>query len=119
MKTHQRGADVVLRSKYPEGVAQQIWGHLLVHYAVRVLVQDAAAEAGLDPDRMSFLNSLRIGRRQVAEPAALFWVLVVGPVVLVGVGLCVEVLWPAEGALGDVPAALWSPPGSRWPRYRA
>ena len=70
-KTHQRGKDVVLRSKSPDGVVQEIWAHLLVHYALRDLMRDAAAQAGLDPDRMSFLNALRIVRRQVTEPAAL------------------------------------------------
>jgi hypothetical protein len=69
-KTYQRGKDVVLRSKSPEGVVQEIWAHLLVHYALRGLMADAAAQADLDPDRMSFLNSLRIVRRQVTEPAA-------------------------------------------------
>ncbi|MGH8931062.1 MAG: IS4 family transposase [Egibacteraceae bacterium] len=69
-KTYQRGRGVVLRSQSPDGVLQEIWAHLLVFYAVRSLMRDAAHEAGLDPDRMSFLNSLRIVRRQVTEPAA-------------------------------------------------
>ncbi len=69
-KTHQRSNDVVLRSKSADGVVQQIWAHLLVHYALRELMKDAAHEADLDPDRMSFLNALRIVRRQVTAPAA-------------------------------------------------
>lgn len=69
-KTHQKGNGVVLRSKSPDGVVQEIWAHLLVHYALRDLMADAAHEAGLDPDRMSFLSALRIVRRQVTEPAA-------------------------------------------------
>src|SRR6266516_4734724 len=35
LKTHQRGAQVVLRSKHPAGVEQEGWAHLLVHYAIR------------------------------------------------------------------------------------
>lgn len=70
LKTYQRGKGVVLRSKSPDGVLQEIWGHLLVHYALRLVMRDAAHEADLDPDRMSFLNALRIVRRQVTEPVA-------------------------------------------------
>ncbi|MEE1830437.1 transposase, partial [Streptomyces sp. SP17KL33] len=33
IKTCQRGAKVVLSSKTPDGVLQQIWAHLLVHHA--------------------------------------------------------------------------------------
>jgi hypothetical protein len=70
LKTHQRGQAGVLRSKYPETAEQEIWSHLLVHYAIRSLMMDAAIEAGVDPDRTSFLNALRIVRRQVTDPAA-------------------------------------------------
>lgn len=69
-KTYQRGKDVVLRSQSPDGVVQEIWAHLLTHYALRDLMKEAAHQAALDPDRMSFLNALRIVRRQVTEPAA-------------------------------------------------
>jgi hypothetical protein len=72
LKTHQRGRSAVLRSKYPETAEQEIWSHLLVHYAIRSLMADAAVEVEVDPDRMSFLNALRIVRRQVIEPAAFF-----------------------------------------------
>lgn len=61
---------MVLRSRSAEEVVQEIWAHLLVHYALRDLMADAAHQAALDPDRMSFLNALRIVRRQVTEPAA-------------------------------------------------
>lgn len=71
LKTHQRGRGAVLRSKYPETVEQEIWAHLLVHYALRLLMADAATLAGVDPDRTSFLNALRIVRRQVADSAAI------------------------------------------------
>jgi hypothetical protein len=51
---------VVLRSKFPDGVYQEAYGYLLTHYAIRALMHDAAVDAGLDPDRLSFL---RIGGR--------------------------------------------------------
>ena len=37
LKTHQRGPKVVLRSKTPDGVRQEAYGYLCLHYAVRAL----------------------------------------------------------------------------------
>lgn len=70
IKTHQRGPKLVLRSKYPWGVEQEIYGFLLVHHAIRQLMHQAALDHGLDPDRVSFTRSLRIVRRQVPAQAA-------------------------------------------------
>lgn len=70
LKTHQRGPRSVLRSKSPDLVLQEIWGHLCVHYAIRVLMFDAAAHAGHDPDRVSFVAALRISRRSIAQQGA-------------------------------------------------
>jgi hypothetical protein len=69
VKTHQRGRAGVLRSKSPEMVRQEIWALLLTHYAVRHLMTEAADEADIDPDRLSFLRSLRVIRRQVTNQA--------------------------------------------------
>jgi Insertion element 4 transposase N-terminal/Transposase DDE domain len=69
LKTHQRGPRAVLRSKTPEGVTQEIYAHLLVHYAIRALMHQAALDAHLDPDRLSFVRSLRIVRRQLIAQA--------------------------------------------------
>jgi hypothetical protein len=63
LKTHQRGARVVLRSKLPDGVYQEAYGYLCTHYAIRRLMHDAALAADLDPDRLSFIRSLRAARR--------------------------------------------------------
>jgi len=71
LKTHQRGPGVVLRSKHPDGVCQEVWAHLLVHYAIRTLMQQAALDAEVDADRLSFTRSLHIARRQVTSQAAL------------------------------------------------
>lgn len=38
LKTHQRGPRAVLRSKSPDLVLQEIWGHLCCHYAIRTLM---------------------------------------------------------------------------------
>lgn len=70
LKTHQRGARAVLRSKSPELITQEIWGHLCCHYAIRSLMFDAAAHAGHDPDRVSFVAALRISRRSIAQQGA-------------------------------------------------
>lgn len=71
IKTHQRGPKLVLRSKYPWGVEQEVYGLLLVHHAIRQLMHQAALHEGLDPDRLSFTRSLRVVRRQVPAQAAL------------------------------------------------
>src|SRR3989440_10424093 len=54
IKTHERAQRQVLRSKTPEGVRQELYGIYLAHYAVRVLLAQAAVEAELDPDRLRF-----------------------------------------------------------------
>jgi len=69
LKTHQRGAGAVLRSKTPDGVEQEVWAHLLVHYALRALMHQAALDHDLDPDRLSFVRSLRVVRRQLVSQA--------------------------------------------------
>jgi len=68
LKTHQRGPRTVLRSKSPDLVLQEIWGHLCCHYAIRALMADAAIHAGHDPDRVSFVAALRITRQTLAHP---------------------------------------------------
>ena len=70
LKTHQRGPATILRSRKPELVEQEIWGLLLTHYGIRHLMREAADQADLDPDRMSFIRALRVIRRQVTGQAA-------------------------------------------------
>jgi len=55
LKTHLRGAQVVLRSKTPDLVRQEFWGLLL---------------ADEDPDRLSFLHAVRVVRRKLPLLAA-------------------------------------------------
>ena len=69
VKTHQRGPATVLRSRKPEMVEQEIWGLLLAHYGIRHLMREAADQAELDPDRLSFIRALRVVRRQVSNQA--------------------------------------------------
>jgi len=58
IKAHARAQRKVLRSKTPEGVRQELYGIYLAHYAVRALLAQAAVEAELDPDRLSFSEGL-------------------------------------------------------------
>jgi hypothetical protein len=69
LKTYLRGPGKVLRSGSPDLVEQEIWGYLLTHYALSVLICAAATAAGLDPDRVKFKRTVRILRRRVADPA--------------------------------------------------
>jgi len=71
LKTHLRGARVVLRSKTPELVRQEFWGLLLAHFAVRGLMHEAALRADEDPDRLSFSHAVRVVRRKLPLFAAL------------------------------------------------
>jgi hypothetical protein len=70
LKTHLRGARIVLRSKRPALVKQEFWGLLLAHYAVRGLMHEAALKADEDPDRLSFLHTVRVVRRKLPLYAA-------------------------------------------------
>jgi Insertion element 4 transposase N-terminal/Transposase DDE domain len=65
LKTHLRGARIVLRSKTPDLVRQEFYGLLMAHFAVRGLMHDAALKADEDPDRLSFLHAVRIVRRKL------------------------------------------------------
>jgi hypothetical protein len=67
LKTHQRGSKIVLRSKSPALVQQEIWGHLCCHYAIRTLMLAAAHDAAVDPDGVSFVAALRITRRSLSQ----------------------------------------------------
>lgn len=65
---HQRPlANHPLRSQTPVGVIQELYGLLLAHYAVRAVMQDAADQAGWDPDRLSFAESVRLVRAAVSD----------------------------------------------------
>ena len=71
LKTHLRGADIVLRSKTPDLVRQEFYGLLMAHFAVRGLMHEAALSADKDPDRLSFLHAVRVVRRKMATFGAI------------------------------------------------
>jgi hypothetical protein len=67
LKTHQRGPGIVLRSKTPDGVLQEIFGYLCVHYALRTLINEVATQFEEDPLRISFTRTLRAARRSITS----------------------------------------------------
>ena len=67
LKTHQRGARSVLRSKSPALITQELWAMLCCHYAIRALMADVEVNGGRDPDRVSFIAALRIARNSAHQ----------------------------------------------------
>jgi Insertion element 4 transposase N-terminal/Transposase DDE domain len=68
LKTHQRGPRAVLRSKNPEAVRQEFWGHMILHGIVRKLAHKASrAVPGHDPDSISFVSGLQVIRRSATS----------------------------------------------------
>jgi Insertion element 4 transposase N-terminal/Transposase DDE domain len=71
LKTHLRGARIVLRSKTPQLVEQEFYGLLMAHYAVRGLMHEAALRADKDPDRLSYTHAVRVVRRKLPAAVAI------------------------------------------------
>lgn len=71
LKTHLRGAKIVLRSKTPDLVRQEFYGLMMAHFAIRDLMHQAALKADEDPDKLSFLHAVRVIRRKIAAFGAL------------------------------------------------
>jgi hypothetical protein len=70
LKAQVRGPGVVLRSKTPDGVAQEIWALLCACHAVRELISAAAALVREDPLRICFTSALDVVRDPVGTPGA-------------------------------------------------
>lgn len=68
IKSVQLNADRIFRSKSPDGVRQEFWAHLGVHYATMRIAVDAARLVNLDPDRISHKNTVRIIRSRIWIP---------------------------------------------------
>jgi len=67
LDTHQRLAARTLRSLTPVGVIQELYALLIAHYAVRALMHEAALQAQMDPDRLSFVGALRVLHNAIPE----------------------------------------------------
>jgi hypothetical protein len=68
-KTLQRGSGVVLRSRRPEGVYQEIYAILAVYQALRRLIGRAVEGTGIAPARVPFTRALNEARRQTRRAA--------------------------------------------------
>jgi hypothetical protein len=67
LKTHLRGARIVLRSKTPDLVKQEFYGFMMAHFAIRGLMHEAALKGDVDADELSFLHAVRVIRRKMAR----------------------------------------------------
>lgn len=70
LKSHLKGDGVVLRSKSPDGVEQELWALLCAYHAIRELICAAAELTDRDPLRISFVAALDAVRGPVGDPAA-------------------------------------------------
>ena len=65
LKVTLPGARLMLRSRRVDLVEQELYGLLLVHFALRQLMYEASRKANCDPDKLSFLAAVRIVRRHL------------------------------------------------------
>lgn len=91
LKTRLRGAAFILRSKSPELVCQELFAFLTVYQALCALEYQAAAQAGIDPDRISFTVTVRVARDHASSPT-----------ILTSAGLA----WACRQAISDLLADL-------------
>jgi hypothetical protein len=70
IKVFTRGAGRVLRSRYPAGIAQEIWALLCICQFTHATRAAAASASGLDPDRISCTITLRAIRRALTTARA-------------------------------------------------
>jgi hypothetical protein len=76
IKTELLDREETIRSQKPDGVLQEVWGVLLACNLVRLEMDRIAKEAGVEPTRISFIESLRLMRDEwewlsVTSPGAI------------------------------------------------
>jgi hypothetical protein len=64
------GAAVVLRSKSPPMIRQEIYAMLCCYQAIRTLISRAADDAGTDPRRISFTRARDAIQRRISDPGS-------------------------------------------------
>ena len=67
LKIHLLGRKTHVRSQKPREVVQEVYGWLLAHWSVRVLIFQAATSASVPPLRLSFTGTLRVIRRAIPK----------------------------------------------------
>jgi hypothetical protein len=76
IKTELLDREETIRSRKPDGVAQELWGILLAYNLVRLEMASIAKEADVEPTEISFIESLRLIRDEwewlsVTSPGAI------------------------------------------------
>lgn len=76
IKTELLEREETIRSRKPDGVKQELWGILLAYNLVRLEMARIAAEADVEPTRISFVEALRLIRDEwewlsVTSPGAI------------------------------------------------
>ena len=71
LKTHLKGRHTALRSKTPDLVRQEFYGYLMTYFAIRQVIHEAALHVEREPDRLSFINAVRVLRRKTPASAAI------------------------------------------------
>jgi hypothetical protein len=67
LKVHLLGRKTHIRSQKPREVVQEVYGLLLGHWAIRLLIFQAASNANVSPLRLSFTGTLRVVRRALPK----------------------------------------------------
>lgn len=62
IKTHMLAREETIRSRTPAGVRQELWGIGLAYNLVRLEMERVANEAGVEPNRISFVTALTLIR---------------------------------------------------------
>lgn len=60
IKTEMLDREEAIRSKSPTAVNQELWGLFLAYNLIRLEMERAAAEAHVDPTRISFVTAMRL-----------------------------------------------------------
>ena len=76
IKTELLAREEAIRSRKPDGVKQELWGILITYNLIRLEMARIAAEADVDPTRISFVEALRLIRDEwewlsVTSPGAI------------------------------------------------
>ncbi|MBB1274817.1 IS4 family transposase [Psychromonas sp. SR45-3] len=65
LKNNQLNGEITLRSRFPEGVQQELWGVLLGYNLIRLEMVNIALEAKVEPTRISFTAAICIIDTQI------------------------------------------------------
>jgi hypothetical protein len=70
LKVHLRDRRLLLRSKLPDLVEQDVYGLLLAHFGVRRLMCESAQQEGIEPAELSFSHALHVVIQRLPELVA-------------------------------------------------